>query len=410
MELEALKEEDFDLALIGFDVDELALLLEPEKVEGLTDEDEIPEAPEIPITVLGDVWLLGDHRVMCDDSTSIDAVEKLMDGKQAQLIHADPPYGMGKEGDGVANDNLYRDKLDAFQMDWWVVFRTFVVDNGSAYIWGNAPDLWRLWYDGGLRNSENLTFRNQIIWNKQYGMGMGSYTFRQFPTVSEHCLFFMLGEQGFNNNSDNFWEGWDPILTYLQSEAEKVKLTGRDVKRVCGVGMHSHWFTKSQWTLIPEEHYKALQSELGMFNQDYDGFQGQYEQLKQKHDKLKQEFYASRAFFDNTHELMTDIWDYKRVSGSERHSHATPKPVNMMKRVMYSSLKTGDICVEPFGGSGSTLMGAEVSGRHCYTMELQPKYCDVIVKRWQDFTGKEAIQEETGKTYNELSAVQNGAA
>jgi DNA modification methylase len=87
---------------------------------------------------------------------------------------------------------------------------------------------------------------------------------------------------------------------------------------------------------------------------------------------------------------MTDVWEFCRVTGEERHGHATPKPVAMMERVMKSSLPPGGLCAEPFAGSGSTLMAAETTGRICYTMELAPQYCDVIIKRWEDFTGQKA--------------------
>jgi DNA modification methylase len=96
---------------------------------------------------------------------------------------------------------------------------------------------------------------------------------------------------------------------------------------------------------------------------------------------------------------MTDVWEFSRVTGEERHGHATPKPVAMMERVMLSSLPKGGLCVEPFGGSGSTLMGAERTGRVCYAMELTPAYVDVIVKRWQQFTGKTAKLEGSGEPF-----------
>ena len=99
---------------------------------------------------------------------------------------------------------------------------------------------------------------------------------------------------------------------------------------------------------------------------------------------------------------MTDVWDFHRVTGNERHDHATPKPVAMMERIMKSSLPGGGLCYEPFSGSGSTLMGAERTGRTCYGMEIDPTYCDVIVARWQDFTGKSAILEATGQEFNEV--------
>ena len=164
---------------------------------------EIPELAPRRVA-RGDVWQLGNHRVMCGDSTNPLDVVKLTNGEIAQLLHADPPYGMGKEGDGVANDNLYKEKLDKFQMDWWYAFRPHLADNASAYIWGNAPDLWRLWYVGGLESSEPLTFRNEIVWSKEQAQGQLSDKHRMFPTASERCLFFMLGEQGFSNNANNY--------------------------------------------------------------------------------------------------------------------------------------------------------------------------------------------------------------
>ena len=408
-ELDAL---DFDLSLTGFGTDELAAFF-VEETEGLTDEDVVPDAPEVPVTVEGDVWLLGRHRLMCGDSTSIDAVERLMDGQKAALLHADPPYGMGKESEGVANDNLYQDKLDAFQMEWWTTFRCVLEDNASAYIWGNAPDLWRLWYSGGLSGSERMTIRNQIVWDKKYGFGMSSEQNRMFPTATEHCLFFMLGEQGFNNNADNYWEGWDSVVNYLREEKEK---TGWDIAKFKRLAGHSetsgcHWFDKSQWSFPTKDVYNSWQTEAkgNAFKRDYDELKRDHDELKRDHDELKREFYATRAYFDNAHDNMTDVWGFGRVTGEERYGHATPKPVEMMQRVMRSSLATGGLCVEPFGGSGSTLMGAERTGRVCYSMELDPKYCDVIIQRWQDFTGLTATLEATDQTFTELQA-ERGAA
>jgi DNA modification methylase len=360
---------------------------EPEEMKGLTDEDDIPEAPQEPITKLGDVWILGEHRVMCGDSTSKEAVEILMDGKKATLIHADPPYGMGKEKDGVLNDNIYKDKLDVFQLQWWKAFRPYAEDNASAYIWGNAPDLWRLWYRGGLESFERLTLRNEIVWDKKHGEGMNSDKHRMFPTATERCLFFMIGEQGFNNNADNYWEGFEPIRKYLKSQRD---LIGWNNKVVAGFfGFHprmaDHWFSKSQWSFPQEDQYKRLQKEC-----KNKAFAKDYEVLKQDYEVLKQEFYSTRAYFNNTHDNMTEVWEFERVQGEERHGHATPKPVEMMERVMKSSAPENAIVVEPFLGSGSTLIAAEKTKRKCYGMELDPKYCDVIVKRWEDFTGKKA--------------------
>jgi DNA modification methylase len=402
VEFDELKEADFDLELTGFSLDEIEALTPDELVEGLTDEDEVPDAPETTVTVLGDVWQLGDHRVMCGDSTMIDDIEKLTGGEKAQLLHADPPYGMGKASDGVANDNIYGEELDKFQMDWWSAFRTSLADNASAYIWGNAPDLWRLWYVGGLGGSERLELRNQIVWDKKNIAGMKSPGLTMFPIATEHCLFFQIGDQFLGSvNADDFPESWEPIRSYMESQAKAAGMKSADVKRVCGCSMYAHWFTKSQFTLIPEKHYCALADAYpGYFLRHWSEIRGEWDRVK---GGPNSEIQGARSYFDNAHDIMRDVWEYQRVTGQERHEHATPKPVAMMERVMKSSLPPKGLCLEPFGGSGSTLMGAEKSGRRCYTMELQPFYVDVIINRWQDFTGKDAVHIETGKTYKELT-------
>jgi DNA modification methylase len=381
--LSALQMEDEELfEATGFDAKELDAMVLRE-----INEDDVPEPPADPITKRGDVWLLGSHRVMCGDSTSADDVARLMRGERAQLVHADPPYGMGKEKDGVQNDNLYDDKLDAFQMAWWRAFRPHIEDNASAYIWGNAEGLWRLWFIGGLSASERMTMRNQIIWNKPpsgLGDGQNNSIMRSFGVKYESCIFLMLGEQGFNNNADNYWEGWEPIRAYLETEMNKCG-GAKNWKTALGNQMGGHYFTKSQWCFPTEEAYKKLQAFA-----NGNAFKREHDELKREYDELKREFYATRAHFDNTHDLMTDVWEFPRVTGEEKHGHATPKPVAMMARCIKSSAHERGVVVEPFLGSGSTLIAAEQLGRKCYGMEISPAYCDVIVKRWETLTGKKA--------------------
>ena len=401
VEIDGLKEMEFDIDVLGFSLDELNALIPEEIEEGLTDENAVPEVPDDPATVEGDVWILGNHRLMCGDSTSIDAVEKLMDGQKAQLIHADPPYGMGKEKDGVLNDNIYKDELDEFQMEWWTTFRIFTEDNGSAYIWGNAPDLWRLWYKR-LGDTEKLELRNQIVWDKKAIPGMKSDLLTQYPIASEHCLFFQIGQQFIGNiNADEFPESWESIRGYMAGEAKSAGITSKDIKRVCGCQMFSHWFTKSQFCLISKKNYNLLASSYsGHFLKPWDELKREWDVVR---GAISSEFNQGRSYFDNAHDVMRDVWEFSRVSGDERHGHATPKPVDMMERIMKSSLPKGGVCAEPFGGSGSTLMGAEKTSRKCYTMELDPKYCDVIIKRWQDFKGRSAVLEKTGEKFDETS-------
>jgi DNA modification methylase len=380
------------------------LLDRVEQIDLPTDVDEVPE--DVPaVSKLGDVWLLGDHRVMCGDSTDAKNVAKLMNQKTAQLLHADPPYGMGKENDGVLNDNLYASKLDEFQMAWWNTCRKFLDDNASAYIWGNPEDLWRLWYGGGLKDSERLTMRNEIVWVKPSGFGQTSELMRSYSPNTERCLFFMLGEQGFNNNSDNYWEGWENVRSYLETEMEKCG--GRkNWKAALGNGMGSHYFTKSQWCFPTKEAYEKLQAfgRGDAFEQDYDAFKQDYDALKQDYDALKQDFYSTRAYFDNAHDNMNEVWEFQKVSGAERHGHATPKPVEMIARVFKSSAPKDSITLEPFGGSGSTLIAAQETNRVAYLMELDPHYVDVICARYQKHTGILPVLESSKKVHDFLNA------
>jgi hypothetical protein len=228
---------------------------------------------------------------------------------------------------------------------------------------------------------------------------MSSEDHRMFPTTTERCLFFMLGEQGFNNNADNYWEGWEPVRSYLETEMLKCGWTTKDINRITGTQMASHWITKSQWGLITAEHYAKIQQGA----REHDAFKREHDELKQEHDELKQAFYETRAYFDNTHDNMTDVWSYPRVSGEERYGHATPKPVEMISRIIKSSAPDKTILGEPFGGSGSTLIAAHQTGRTCYTMELDPHYCDIICKRFQQATGIEPIAESTGNPHNFLT-------
>lgn len=359
---------------------------------GPGERDAVPEvAKGKPISKRGEVYELGEHRLMCGDSTSADDIAALMrDEKNAPLLHADPPYGMGKEADGVENDNLYNSKLDKFQMAWWKAWRPYLRDNASAYVWGTAEDLWRLWYSGGLRDSERLTMRNEIVWDKESGMGQNSEGHRQYATATERALFFMLGEQGFGNvNTEDYWEGFEPIRGYLEAQAKAMGWGAKAINEICGVGMFAHWFSKSQWHMIPERHYATLQkaAEGKAFTMSYADLRALYDGSTATggHLAAKQAFYGTRAFFDNVHDNMMDVWRFGRVVGEERHGHATPKPVDLTARAIKSSAPKGELVLEPFAGSGTTLIAAAVAGRRCRTMEISEHYCDVIRRRWMAF-------------------------
>ena len=405
---------DWDKELLSLELDEIELDLdfalfddlldgmddaEPETMDN-GDPDEVPaEAHGEPVSQRGEVYELGPHRLMCGDSTSVEDWQALMGGEKAVLIHADPPYGMGKEKDGVENDNIYEEKLDQFQMQWWSAIRSFVTDNASAYIWGNAPDLWRLWYMGGLAKSERMEMRNEIVWNKKNIPGMKSNLMTQYPEASERCLFFQIGQQFIGNiNSDDFPNQWEPLLSRLSQMAAAAGLTPSEVKRICGCGMYAHWFTRSQFTLIPAKHYSAIASEYpGAFKEPWDELKAEWEIVKGSgREVINGKLVGMRSYFNNGHDSMIDVWDFGRVIGDERHGHATPKPVAMMERCIISSSPEGGIVAEPFAGSGTTLIAAAKAGRVCRTMEITPRYCDVIRRRWTKFAQENGVEPGSG--------------
>ena len=392
---------DMDILANEFDIDELTdwgfkhidLDINIDKItEGNTEDDHIPEVKESRVK-LGDVWELGKHRLMCGDSTKESDVEKLMNGEKAELLHADPPYGMGKEKDGVLNDNLYNEKLDTFQLEWFKTFRPYLDDNGSCYIWGNAEDLWRLWYTL-LKDTERLTFRNEIVWDKGFAqqfaqMTKGNSILRSYNIITERCLFFMIGEQDmkYKRNDKEFNYIFEDIRKYIDTEREKSKLTVKELITIDSTRV-SHYWAKSQFEFPTKKSYLKIQNYCKENN--IDAFKKDYEELKKDYEELKKAFYDTRAYFNNTHDNMTDVWNYARVSGKERHSHATPKPVEMMERIIKTSSKKK--VIEPFLGSGSTLIACEKTNRICYGMELDTKYCDVIIERWEQFTNQKATK------------------
>ena len=411
------------LALLGTGFDEAALealVAQHGLGNGLGDggeqagrdvEPEIDRAEELREkwgVATGDLWACGEHRIACGDATDKTVIERLMQAQQAILCHADPPYGMGKEAEGIANDNLYASKLDAFQMRWWQACRASLTDNASVYIWGNAEDLWRLWYQGGLQASERLTFRTELVWDKgDAGAGgishQGAEGLRCYPGATERCLFFMVGEQEFGSitNADDYWEGWEPIRAYLKAERDKMGWDVPTMKRLVGHSdlSRDHWTSKSQWVLPTREVYEALQRAA-----HGDGFKRDYEDLKREHEVLhrqyydsqhyadlqrqRRDYYATRAYFDNTHDNMTDVWQYPRVRGEERHDHPTPKPVALIERMVKSSTPPGSLVYEPFLGSGTTLVSCENLHRICYGCEIDPGYVAVTLERWHALTGE----------------------
>lgn len=309
LELTELEELGFDLELTGFSLNEISDLNLEEIPQGLTDEDSIPDAPSDPVTKIGDVWILGNHRVMCGDSTSIDAVEFLMAGDKASLIITDPP--------------------------WNVAYGTNLANNAQRY-------------------------KAREIMN-----------------------------DNFSTNKE-----WEDFLTGVMSCINAVSLVGCPIYCVMG---------PSEWPAIDKAlreagfHWSSTiiwaKDQLVMSRKDY---HTQYEPIWYGWKEG-----AARICVVKDRK-QSDLWQCARPKSSPLHP--TTKPVELIERAVLNSSNQGVVVFEPFGGSGSTLIACEKTGRTNRSMELDPKYVDVIVKRWQEFTGKHATHESTGATFNEIAA------
>mgnify|MGYP003624437558 FL=1 len=302
---DALRVELEDLAgdfgeLMGFSEDELVELLKGEVTEGLTDDDAVPEAPETPVTIEGDVWLLGKHRLMCGDSTSIDAVDKMMP-ETANMIFTDPPYLMdftgGMHADGSKSFNSKHGAIKNDKMS---------KQDGDDFLDGI----------------------NSVIKSKVDG--------------AFYITFYRLG-----------------IAQYYAS-FERVGLQSRSLV-IWDKGNHT------------------------LSNSDY---MSMYEPI----------FYGwvnNHKFYGGKNGM--DIWRIPRTSKNDLHP--TMKPVALCEKAIEDGSQINGIVLDLFGGSGSTLIACEKSNRACRMMELDPKYCDVIIQRWQEFTGKTASLEATGEPF-----------
>lgn len=365
-ELTALNDDDFDILLTGFDLD---LSEQPEVSEDVF----VADPPEKAKSKRGDIYQLGQHRLICGDSTDPAVIDRLMDGVKADMVFTDPPYGMKKENEGVLNDNLNFDDLLDFNRQWIPLTFGALKDNGSWYCWGIDEPLMDIYSNilKPMAKENKISIQNYITWDKGVGFGQMSNMQRSYSKATEKCWFVICGVQGF-----------EPIRAYLDAECEKCG--GHKIwKRMLGNNMGRHYFSKSQWCFPTREAYEKMQA----FGKEYGAFGKEYEEIKK-------EWYETRAYFDNTHDNMNDVWHFNCTSESEREhtgGHATPKPIALCSRAIKSSSREGEIVLDVFGGSGSTLIACEQLNRKCYMCELDEHYCDVILQRWENFTGEKAV-------------------
>lgn len=290
IELDELLKDGFALDILGFNADELNALLEPEQVDGLTDEDAVPEVPEEPKTKLGDIYQLGNHRLMCGDSTNVDAIQKLMNGDVAELVFTDPPYRM--EVEGGSNQLVGRAAAKLGEM-----IKHLCEFDPVAFL-----------------NTLPTVFKKNTL---------NAYIFCNKDLVPDYLHWAVESGYAFN------------ILFWKKPNAIPLG------------GQHR-----------PDVEYLLVFRKSAVWNNG-----------------LKDVNYSK-------------CLEHGRDIGKD---HPTKKPVELIENQLKISSTGNSVVLDFFGGSGSTMIACEKVGRQARLMELDPKYCDVIVKRWEDFTGKQAV-------------------
>ena len=354
--------------------------------DDFSDEDAEKAEPRVK---LGEIWQLGEHRLMCGDSTDAASVALLIDGQKADLVFTDPPYGMKKEKDGVLNDNLSFDDLLEFNKKWIPISFDNLKQNGSWYCWGIDEPLMDIYSEilKPMIRQNKITFRNLITWNKNVGQGQRSKDFRMYPIADEKCLFVMMGEWKKEGIETSSWV--KPIVGKINAKASIYGLTAKDINKKIGLkGNFNHFTSESVFRFPRIEHWVTIFGEESV---------SEYIKLKEEYEYLKNKRDSERAYFDNTHDNMNNIWHFERARYTDNDSrvndiHATPKPIALCGRGIKTSSREGESVLDLFGGSGSTLIACEQLKRKCYMMELDPHYCDVIIARWKKLTGKEAVK------------------
>ena len=322
IELEGLKELDFDLSVIGFNSEELDDLLKTEQDEVVEDDFEV-ELPKEPKSKLGDVYKLGIHRLMCGDSTDHAVVEALMDRQKADLFLTDPPYNVDYQGGTkeklkIQNDKMSNDGFKQFLIDAFAAADSVMKEGSSFYIWHADSEGYNF---RGACDDAGWKVRQCLIWVKS------SIVLRRqdYQWKHEPCLY------GWKDGSAHFWRG---------GRKERTTITGFDLFELR---------SKKK-----EELLKFIE-EIWCDKEDYE---------------------TSIIFNDKP---------------SANREHLTMKPIKLLARQIKNSTKESALVLDTFGGSGSTLMACEQLNRSCYMMELDPKYIDVIINRWEQFTGEKAV-------------------
>lgn len=313
-----MSELDFDWSSFGFDVTEVE-----SKARSLDDVEEVPIPDDVEYrTKPGDIWELGDHRLICGDSTDPVTYARLMGGELAELVVTDPPYNIAYEGGTdekmtIKNDSMSHGEFEKFLDDAFGAMAGAMAPGAYFYVWHSDTE--RVAFQNALERHD-MKVRQQLIWVKStFTLGRQDYQWRHEPALAG-------------------WKG-GAAHYFIESRREGTVIEGEE----------------PDFDSMSEDDMRSL--------------------LRRMYGELP----STLLYYDKP---------------ARNGDHPTMKPVKLIARLMRNSSHAGGIVLDPFGGSGTTLLAAEQWNRRCRMVELDEKYCDVIIRRWEDFTGRKAVLVE----------------
>jgi DNA modification methylase len=348
--LSELREEGFDLEVTGFSDDELAELLgglgdDDSRIAPLGDPDFVPEPPPEPVTRPGDLWILGEHRMLCGDATRAADLQRLTEGRFCDAMWTDPPYNVAYEGKAgkIANDDLSATDFARFLVAAFSAAAQVLAPGAAVYV--------------AHADTEGLAFRR---------------AFRDAGFKLSGCLVWVkpslvLGRSDYQWRHEPILYGWKP-------------------------GAAHRWFGgRAKTTVVDQPGAPVRVLPDGTVQVDVGG-----QVLVISGRELKVEAHEGSVI--------------RAEKPARNAEHPTMKPVGLILEMLENSTRRGDVVLDPFGGSGSTLIACHRSGRSARLTELEPRYADVIVERWQTFTGQRAVLEGDGRSFAEVAAGRRRAA
>jgi DNA modification methylase len=335
LEIAGLQQLDYDLDLLGFSRDELTEIMAPPANEGLCDPDEIPEPPDEPVTKRGDLYILGNHRLLCGDSSSAEDVDRLLDAAKIHLVNCDPPYGVRVE---PRSNNAIAAGLSSFQAKHHQQLDVARFPSKSK------PTTKKL-------RAKDRPLANDFVSDQEFDRLLHAWFGNMARVLAPGRSFYVWG--GYANLGN-----YPPVL------------------KACGLYFSQGIVWDKQHPVLTRKDF------MGCYEIAYYGWKEG----------------AGHQFFGPNNAL--DLWPVKKVN-PQSMIHLTEKPVELAARAMNYSSRPGENVLDLFGGSGSTMIAAEQSGRRAFLLELDPLYCDVIVQRFERFTGQKARRSKTTRSSNE---------